>query len=120
MSKTKIFVDGSCYVCDFEISHYRRMAPELFEIVDISDPAFNAAQFGLTKDAVNHSMHVMSPQGEVQVGVAAFQQIWSQLDQYRWAAKVIGLPVVNPLARMGYRLFASVRPWLPKRHRTSR
>jgi len=114
-TKTKILVDGNCIVCDLEVSHYKKIAPEEFEIVDISDPLFKAEQFGLTTEAVNKHLHVQTPDGEVKVGVEAFAHIWSRIPQYSLADKAIRLPLVNGIARIGYAGFAAVRPWLPKK-----
>ena len=113
--KTKIFVDGNCIVCDYEISHYKRIAPETFEIVDISDSKFDAAKYGLTAEAVNKHMHVQTPSGEMKIGVEAFAHIWSRIPRYAVANKLIRLPLVNSLAKVGYVGFAFIRPWLPKK-----
>jgi predicted DCC family thiol-disulfide oxidoreductase YuxK len=115
--KTKVFVDGNCIVCDWEIAHYKRMAPELFEIVDISAPDFNAADFSLTAEAVNKNMHVLTPEGDLKIGVEAFAHIWSRIEKYKLAAKLIKAPLINPLAKLGYKAFASLRPYLPKKNR---
>ena len=113
--KTKIFVDGNCVVCSFEISHYKRLAPELFDIVDISNENFDAQKFGLTAAAVNKHMHVETPEGAILKGVDAFAFIWSQLPSFRFASKLVRLPVVHTLAELGYAGFAAIRPWLPKK-----
>ena len=118
--KSKIFVDGNCIVCDFEIAHYKRIAPECFDIVDISDPAFRAAEHGLTAEAVNRSMHVLTPAGELKIGVEAFAHIWSRIGKYRFASRLIMNPFIRPLANVGYWLFATIRPWLPKKSRLPR
>ncbi len=115
MLKTKIFVDGNCIVCDAEVAHYKRIAPELFEVVDISAPEFNAAAFGLSPDAVNREMHVLTPEGELKTGVEAFAHIWSRLPKYQWAGKLIKKPGVFQLAKAGYRVFAANRHLLPKK-----
>lgn len=112
---TTIFVDGNCIVCDWEISKYKRMAPELFELVDISDPAFDAGRYGLTPDAVNREMHVLTPSGELKVGVAAFAQIWRTIPALRPLAAIVEFPIMRPMARAGYWMFTVVRPYLPKR-----
>lgn len=114
-NKTKIFVDGNCIVCDFEISHYKRMAPDLFEIVDISSDQFDATKFGLTADEVQKNMHLLTSEGELKIGVDAFAHIWSQIDKYKIAAKFIKLPVIHETAKVGYKLFTLVRPYLPKK-----
>ena len=115
--KTKIFVDGNCIVCDMEISHYKKVAPDLFDIVDISAPDFDAPKYNLTTEAVNKHMHVLTPSGEVRVGVDAFAHIWDRIERYNFAAKLIRNPIVNPLAKLGYKVFVVVRPYLPKKKR---
>lgn len=115
--KTKILVDGNCIVCDIEVSHYKRLAPAIFDIVDISAPEFDAARFGLTTEAVNKHLHVLTAEGQVRRGVDAFAHIWSRLDRYRFAERVINWPGVNSLARAGYAVFVEIRPWLPKKRR---
>jgi predicted DCC family thiol-disulfide oxidoreductase YuxK len=115
--KTQIFVDGNCIVCDFEISHYKRIAPNLFDIVDISAANFDAGRYKLSAEAVNKHMHVLTPQGEIKIGVDAFAYIWSLLPKYKFAAVLIKLPIINSIAKIGYWAFAIVRPLLPKKRR---
>jgi predicted DCC family thiol-disulfide oxidoreductase YuxK len=115
MVRSKILVDGNCIVCDFEVAHYKRKAPEQFDIVDISAPEFNAAQYGLDPNDVNKNLHVLTAKGEVKKGVEAFAQIWSQIPSYSWAAKAIKWPVVYQSALVGYEVFTFVRPLLPKK-----
>jgi predicted DCC family thiol-disulfide oxidoreductase YuxK len=112
---TTLFVDGNCIVCDLEMAQYKRAAPELFNLIDISDPAFDATRFGLTARAVNKHIHVMTPRGEIHKGIPAFAHIWSRIPQYQKFSRVILWPGVNQLARVGYELFVLVRPWLPKK-----
>ncbi len=114
-SKTKIFVDGNCIVCDMEISHYKRLQPEAFDIVDISAPGFDAKAFGLTSEAVNKHVHVQTPSGEIKIGVDAFAHIWTRIPKYHWADKLIRMPVIHGAAKVGYASFAAIRPWLPKK-----
>ena len=116
-SKTKILFDGNCIVCDMEISHYKKIAPELFELLDISAPTFDAGSFGLTVEAVMRDMHVFTPEGQLRVGVDAFAHIWDRIEKFRWMASCVRMPLVYPLAKFGYKLFTVVRPWLPKKHR---
>jgi len=117
--KSKIFVDGNCLVCDWEISHYKRMAPDLFDLVDISDPEFDASSFGLSLIAVNKDMHVLTPEGELKIGVDAFAHIWSRIPKFQTAEKLIASPIVNPMAKFGYKIFTIMRPYLPKKKRVA-
>ncbi len=112
---SKIFVDGNCIVCDTEISYYKKIAPTLFEIVDISSPTFDATQFGLTSEAVQRHMHLQTTEGDVLAGIDAFAYIWSLIPKYHWAANVIKWPLVYQLSLVGYEIFARSRHLLPKR-----
>jgi predicted DCC family thiol-disulfide oxidoreductase YuxK len=118
--KSKILFDGNCIICDAEISHYKRIAPELFELVDISSAEFKAGDFKLTKDAVDKNMHVFTPDGDLKIGVDAFAHIWSRIPRYATAAKLVQSPVVNSLAKFGYGVFTILRPYLPKSRSRSR
>lgn len=115
--KTKILFDGNCVVCDIEISHYKRLAPDLFELVDISAPGFAATSFQLMASDVEKNLHVFTPDGQLKIGVDAFSHIWSRIPRYRIASTLIHMPVLNTLAKIGYAGFTAVRPYLPKRSR---
>ena len=86
-------------------------------MVDISDPSFDATKLGLTREAVNFHMHVLTPSGQVLKGVDAFAHIWSQLPRYRWASHVVMWPGIRALAGIGYEIFARSRHLLPKKKR---
>jgi len=116
-NKTKIFYDGNCVVCDYEISHYIRVAPELFELLDISNPAFDSVKYGLNPKALEVDMHVLTPEGEVKIGVDAFAHIWSRIPRYKLADKLIRLPGIYSLAKIGYKGFTVIRPYLPKKNK---
>ena len=115
--KTKIFFDGNCIVCDTKIAHYKRIAPDKFDIVDITAPGFDAEKFGLTSEKVQKHMHVMTPKGQILIGVDAFSHIWGRLDGYRFAAKAVNLPLIYSLSKVGYNVFARYRHLLPKKSR---
>ena len=116
-TKTKILFDGNCIVCDLEIAHYKKVAPETFELVDISSTDFDATQYGLSKVAVNHHLHVITPSGEILKGVQAFAHIWSRMPRYRLASKIVRMPIVYQVALLAYEGFARIRHLLPKKSR---
>jgi predicted DCC family thiol-disulfide oxidoreductase YuxK len=115
--KLRVYYEGACHLCSREIDHYLRRpgAAELIEFVDISDPRFSAEAEGLSGAPILKYMHARRPDGELRVGIEAFLEIWRTLPGYGWLVKLVGNPVVKPLARVGYYLFAQVRPLLPKR-----
>ena len=115
--KSKILFDGNCIVCDYEITHYKQMAPDQFEIIDISAPDFDGAKYGVTPEAVQYHMHVLTPDGRVVKGVDAFAHVWSRIPRYKWGEKLIQLPGIHQLAKVGYEIFARNRHRLPKKKR---
>ena len=117
MTKTKILYDGNCIVCDIEISHYKRIAPDLFELIDISSPRFVASDYKLTKKEVDKDMHLITQDGELKIGVDAFVHIWSRLNKFKILAKCVKLPGIYQCAKLGYSAFTLVRPYLPKKRR---
>ena len=119
-TKSKIFFDGACIVCDMEISYYKRKNPEIFDLVDISSPTFDAKTYGLTPEEVQLHMHVLTPDGRIAKGVDAFAHIWSRMPMYKPVAFLIKLPGIYMVARIFYRIFASyIRPLLPKKNKQS-
>lgn len=113
--KIQILFDGNCKICDWEISHYKRKAPDLFELVDISDPDFNASFLGLNQQAVSKHMHVIDSNGAILIGVDAFICIWQQIPSYRRWAQITQLPFIYSSSKLGYEIFVKIRPFLPKK-----
>jgi predicted DCC family thiol-disulfide oxidoreductase YuxK len=116
MDTLTLFYDGACPLCSREIAHYRHAAREHDDIrfVDVADPAFSAAEYGLDTSRVHFEMHVK--EGErVLVGVDALLAIWRRVPGHRWLLSLARLPLADLLMRMGYALFVRIRPWLPRR-----
>src|SRR5262249_12657363 len=116
-ARLTLFYDGLCPLCSREIEHYRRhLAGTPADFVDITAAEFNAAAHGLDPQAVHRVMHVKVGD-ELRTGVAAFAAIWAAIPRYRWLARLARNPVGHGLMHLGYRAFARVRPWLPRRRR---
>lgn len=116
----RIYYDGACRLCAAEITHYlRRDRLQRLVGVDISPPDFDPTPLGLTRAELLHQLHAVAADGTVYRNVAAFCAIWQAFPPttpYPWLARLIALPVITPLARLGYRLFARYRRYLPRRH----
>jgi len=115
----QIFYDGSCSVCAREVERYGRMDREgRLILVDISAPEFNPAPFGIPLAEFMYQMHAIDRSNRVFRGVEAFWAIWQAFPSSTLlglCGVLISLPLVNPLARLGYRIFAGLRGYLPKR-----
>lgn len=115
----RIFFDGACPLCSREIEHYLRQdhAGRLLPI-DISTPDFDPQPYGIALTAFMHELHAIDRSERVYRGVEAFRAIWQAFPDstaYRLLTAVVALPLINPLARLGYRGFARLRPHLPGR-----
>ena len=115
----QIFYDGSCSVCATEVERYGRQdRAKRLVLVDISAPAFDPAPFGITLAEFMYQMHVIDQNGRIFRGVEAFWAIWQAFpgsSLLGLCGKLIMLPLLNPLARFAYRMFAGIRGYLPKR-----
>lgn len=116
----RVFYDGSCLVCATEIEHYLGKDREGRLIaVDISAADFNPEPLRIPLDSFKYELHVIDSSDELYRGVEAFWAIWQAFPAstlYGILGAVITMPIVNPVARLFYKGFARIRPYLPKRH----
>ncbi|MFZ4856852.1 MAG: thiol-disulfide oxidoreductase DCC family protein [Desulfuromonadaceae bacterium] len=117
----RVFYDGSCIVCATEIEHYLRQDHGgRLVAVDIAAPEFDPVPFQITLDRFMYELHAVDRSGVVYRGVEAFQAIWQAFPNsllYATLNSLAALPLVNPMARLLYKGFARIRPYLPKRNR---
>jgi predicted DCC family thiol-disulfide oxidoreductase YuxK len=114
----KVYYDGLCHLCSREIDHYRtQRGSESIEFVDITAPGFDPGSEGLDPIRVHQAMHVRRADGTLAVGVDAFITLWEWMPRYRLAARLSRGPGPRFFLRLGYRVFAAARPYLPKRRR---
>jgi len=114
-----VFYDGSCQVCSKEMFVYQGMEHGgRLEFADISDPSFNPEVFGISLADFMSLMHAIDRSGTVYRGIDAFLAIWQAFPGSPWCrflVVLIDFPLVRPLARLSYRIFARLRKYLPKR-----
>lgn len=110
-----IFYDGSCGVCHAEISHYRSIAGQRIQFVNIADPDFDASVFGKSLESFQSQMHALDAEGHFFTGVDAFCQLWDLLPSpfYPRLSTFVRVPGINCMARAGYTVFAKFRHLLP-------
>jgi len=113
-STLTVYYDGLCPLCSREIVHYRKHAPaEGVRFLDITEPGFDAAAHGLDRKRIREVMHVKVGD-ELRTGIDAFIALWDAIPGHRWLAWFSKLPGAHAVLAIGYRLFARVRPWLPR------
>lgn len=109
-AQATVFFDGACPLCQAEIGLYRRQdrAGSLC-FVDASQAA-DRLPTQLTRQQAMGRFHVLSRDGRLLSGAAAFVAIWRFLPGWRWAARAAALPAALTALELGYRLFLQVRP----------
>lgn len=116
----KVFYDGACIVCATEIEHYLRQDhSDKLVAINISSPDFNPIPYQISLDEFMRELYAIDQDGQIFKGVNSFWAIWQAFPAstiYGLMGRIIQLPVLNRLARIGYWLFARIRPYLPKRH----
>lgn len=113
-----IYFDGACRVCSAEMEHYRRKEHGgRLRFVDISSPEFRPGEPGPSLADFMARMHVQDAGGRFFTGVEAFQVIWRACPEpwLHQAARLLNLPGIKQIARIGYALFARYRYLLPKK-----
>jgi predicted DCC family thiol-disulfide oxidoreductase YuxK len=113
-----VYFDGLCPLCSREIDHYRKLAgAELIRFVDITRDDFQPEVEGVNPQQVHKVLHMRTRDGDLQTGIDAFIEIWKLLHRYQWAAKWAQYGGIRILLKMGYSMFAQLRPYLPRRSR---
>ncbi len=108
-----VFYDGSCPLCTAEIGVYRAQDTKgALTLIDVSQST--DLPDGLTQAAVMARFHVMTQEGRVLSGAAAFVEVWRALPGWRWLARLSDLPGVLWLMERAYRGFLPIRPYLSR------
>ena len=110
-----VIYDGSCPLCSAEIGVYRRQDTQgSLTLVDVSQPSVLASALpeGLTQAAALARFHVITADGQLLSGAAAFVAVWRGLAGWRWLARLSDLPGMLWLFEQGYRGFLPIRPAL--------
>jgi predicted DCC family thiol-disulfide oxidoreductase YuxK len=110
-SPIKVYYNSACPVCDAGIDQQRgRMAGCAVEWKDVHTDTVARRDIGaetpVELEKVREKLHAVDADGSVKVGVDAFALIWSRSPGEHWKARLITLPVVHALARLGYAVVA--------------
>jgi predicted DCC family thiol-disulfide oxidoreductase YuxK len=97
--------NGACPVCRGEMEKYQRIASAHALPLGWND--FNTApelfrRHDIDFDTAMRRLHAVDAGGKLIRGIDVFIAIWRVLPRYRWAAAIVGLPLVRPLAWLAY------------------
>jgi predicted DCC family thiol-disulfide oxidoreductase YuxK len=104
-----LLYDGRCGVCSLEMDHLReRNDAGQLAFVDIAEPGFDPARWGVTFAEVDALIHGVTPDGRVLRGVEVLRLAYAAVG-LGWVMRPTGWGPLRPLADAGYRVFARHR-----------
>lgn len=105
----EVFFDGDCPLCMGEIRMLQRLDHRnRIGFIDIAAPAFDAAQVGVTWEALMDRIHGRLPDGTIIQGVEVFRRLYSAVG-FGPIAAITRLPGLSHLLEAAYVAFAKNR-----------
>lgn len=118
MSQLTVYYDELCVLCSAEIHHYQKQkGSDQIKFVDITSDAFDATQEGIDPFQAHKIMHAKNSEGKVLTKIDSFIAIWSLLPKYRWLYRLSQVRWIRFFMDIGYVVFATVRPYLPRKNK---
>jgi predicted DCC family thiol-disulfide oxidoreductase YuxK len=109
-SKTTVFYNSACPVCDAGICYQRKQMPEgEVEFIDVHTHPEVAAELGIDLETLRERLHVRVSAGQLTVGDRAFVSLWAKTPGQRWMAhfarpfSALTGPLYKLIARFLYR-----------------
>tara|TARA_R110002126_G_scaffold10390_1_gene47341 strand:+ start:627 stop:1019 length:393 start_codon:yes stop_codon:yes gene_type:complete len=97
-----VLYNGECPVCRFEIDHYAEYSRDNGLPIRFDDLNSDAlAGWGVSADDAAKRLHVRK-NGQVYSGIPAFILLWQDMPRFRWLARVVSWPVVQPVTEVLY------------------
>ncbi len=118
MSLLTVYYDELCVICSAEINHYRKQSgSDQITFIDITSDSFSASNEGIDPYLAHLIMHAKKSDGTLLTKMDAFVAIWSLLPKYLWLYKLSQIRLIRFLMDIGYMIFATVRPYLPRKNK---
>lgn len=115
-----VFYNGSCPVCQLEISHYVKMADQhsitTLAFTDLAEQPNALARYSLRADQAKRRLYAETAGEALMSGIDSFIAIWERLPWYRGLAGVARLPGLRHVAALVYDFVAvPLLAWLNRR-----
>lgn len=103
----KVYYNSACPVCNAGISAQKdKMSACAIQWVDVNADSKAVNEISSDLEFVRERLHVLDGNGNLKIGMEAFQAIWQHTSNERWKAKIISLPFIKPLLNAAYNIFA--------------
>lgn len=108
-----VYYDGSCPLCQREISFYQgQEGSDAVRWHDLTAASTGADDLSDT-DAMKR-FHMRRADGTLVSGAQAFAEVMQTMPRLRLLGKALGTPPIVWLAEGGYRLFLTIRPLISR------
>ena len=105
-----VFYDGKCGLCNREIRHYQKIAPQgIFEWCDITNTPERLDDFNISLVDAFKILHTVDSQGNIHRGVKSSILIWKHLKRWKVLACIIQFPPIFIITHTAYTIFAKWR-----------
>ena len=99
----KVYFNGSCNICNAEISHYKKKTCDI-NYVDISKDRDEHINH-LSKKDLFRRMHVYH-QGRLISGSESFLILWDNMPRWKYLSLLLKLPIFKQLWNIAYETLA--------------
>jgi predicted DCC family thiol-disulfide oxidoreductase YuxK len=108
-----VYYNTKCPVCDAGIDWQRNRLVQaaragIIEFRNINLEPDALSRFGAGLEDVRRRLHAVDADGRLHVGADCAIAIWRLTPGDAWLARLAGLPVIRPLARVAYDRFADL------------
>ena len=108
-----VYYNTKCPVCNAGIGWQRnrlvRAAHDgVIEFRDINLEPDALARYGAGLEDVRRRLHAVDADGRLHVGADCAIAVWQLTPGDAWLARLVGLPLIRPLARVDYDRFADL------------
>jgi predicted DCC family thiol-disulfide oxidoreductase YuxK len=112
-AKLTVWYNTKCPVCNAGINWQRNRLVRaaragLIEFRDINLEPDALTGFGASLEDVRRRLHAVDAEGRVYIGADCAIAIWLATPGHVWFGRLLSLPVINTIARIGYDRFADL------------
>ena len=86
----KVYFNDSCNICRMEINHYKKIANNDLEWIDITNNEEAIRITSKSQKELLRRLHVIN-NGEIVGGAKAFIIIWSKIPKYKFLSKIFSI-----------------------------
>jgi len=111
MTKTRVYYNSACPVCNAGITHQQRKLSGCdadVEWIDVHSNNEAVCEIGAELEFVRERLHVVDEAGTVHVGSDAFAELWNRTPGQGFLARLARAPILRTFSRLLYNVFAAL------------